>query len=504
MGRISTKRFTFYLVIVMLVASTLFWFRCMELSYPSGIHDQIRRFVNLEDTKSEVDLTVKFLGQSVVPAAAIERLENELTDQLTGNNIRALKTMSSSELDPFIRQDVSDDALDDYLDKEHCASSGLSHYCLFVIHRNGTKKRGVIGRHRLAWIEVDNAEVSNSDTSTLLAHMLLYMTRCKLQYTDLGGKNEYKLLFNLINEDGTRAKSWDFEAIEKEFLDQTTEALNSVLNLTIESQILYHHRLNLEPIYDQKKYYYFPFDMLKDSLNYDSIASRSGLDKSPFETILYFNLFIPSTDHSPLAVQVSPSQYTPAFVDLDFGGFVFHSCDPEDASSTLDLADLRLSFSLFRSQLRQLLGFSEFEYVHVFQNISFYHIPNKKVGFAQWELDCLARHLISKNILEVKKILHAFSLILDRKHVVLEDHIFRLVELSIQSGIASRLQSEKALEHSSRSLWYAKQLESDPDMLPLYTFPTEKTYIVFLPLVMSLPFPAIKYVLEQRRRKNAK
>lgn len=300
--------------------------------------------------------------------------------------------------------------------------------------------------------------------------------------------SRYRLAFSLLNEDassGNNVMSWDIRKGIQEHIQPLLDALKSLHNFTIESQVQYYAPLE--------------FDLTSsDGLSHEDLtvfvnsAEWSLSSSASNDPVLHFVLFVPSASHIPLKIAGSNSL---AFLLPQWGGILLYNPPKIAAHPSLTESGLHRSFSTFSTQLVGLLGIPELP--------SDVTRSQEDVGvISEWQLDALTRRRMLETAKGAQDTLRSFIKLanqIDNMPVgedVRDDIVGSLNALEKVYNSASSSLS-RSFAHSAEAFNLASRAFFNPGVLALLYFPTEHTYAVYAPLFASAVIPLFVAVLRE-------
>lgn len=189
----------------------------------------------------------------------------------------------------------------------------------------------------------------------------------------------YQVLFSLMVEDPReRVYGWEIGSALDEWLSPFLHRMDQLSHLEVTTQVQYftapliqphYHHLDAPiqveashqdirpPAEDETKgggYWYYDEEQLPGLIDTTNWQLASTISQAP---ALHHLLFLPAKSHRPLHIHTLNGTLaaTDAFLIPQWGGIVLHQLG-EDSSSQLSSDELEPVLSIFRSQLRDLLG----------------------------------------------------------------------------------------------------------------------------------------------------
>lgn len=226
---------------------------------------------------------------------------------------------------------------------------------------------------------------------------------------------------------------------------------------------------------------------------------------------------------------------TNAFLVPQWGGIAIwnppYEPDLPDSKHHLNISSLAPMFSVFRSQLRTLLGVPELpssisiSNVPPFNDPSSHHDdPISRHRLSPWQIDALLRRRTLENVNGARETLESIVKLVHQirnmpvKANVREDVVGALdaleqlrpyiPSLAPSSPPTSKkaLSLEDALLHSSEAYTKASRAFFSPDMLAMLYFPNEHIFAVYTPLFLPVAVPLVVLTLKEfaawRRQRN--
>lgn len=290
---------------------------------------------------------------------------------------------------------------------------------------------------------------------------------------------------------------WDFASLEANFLDAFVTALEPVLKLTVDSQVLLHG--NIAPITHRGRnaanqtIHYVKSDELANFIGRTDFNVESPFASSTIELLAY----IPPGHQSPLFVgEKSKQSVDDSFIVPGWGAVCIvnePSANGTDNNQSinndplvmLDSKTVHDLFERFASQLRIIFGLSD--------------TPLSDDGsiLAQWETDALIQRFLHVHAQHANKTLHSlYELIQSTPHMPVHQHIADRCQMVIdrlRAAHASCLISDWRAcgrHYRAASLWSSRAFY-DPSMLPMLHFPSEHMYAVYAPFFAPIVLPVL-------------
>lgn len=181
------------------------------------------------------------------------------------------------------------------------------------------------------------------------------------------------------------------------------------------------------------------------------------------------------------------------------------------------MSSLTPVFSVFRSQLRTLLGVPTLPSSIVISNLSSSHQnePFAHHGLSPWQIDALLRIRTLENVNNARETLESIVKLLHQiqnmpvKTNVREDVVGALDALerlrpyipsltrSSSRMLSGELSLERSLLHSSEAYTKASRAFFSPDMLAMLYFPSEHIFAVYTPLFLPVAVPLVALALKE-------
>ncbi|KAL9271584.1 GPI transamidase component PIG-S-like protein [Drosera capensis] len=422
----------------------------------------------------------------------------------------------------------SDELVDELLDSTLSGGNKCGRDCgkvYTVVIVNGDKKvRTVVGKHRHGWIVGNiSLEAAAKKVAEMFVNVFENGGRKERsihgEFMPVGADGSIVLSFNLLNADPNDwIYEWDFERAEEILLAPVVEALAPIVNISVESQILYHTPKSFFSHWDDEKGSYIfstqdlPFFVNSNEWHLDTSVAAGGRSK-----VLHIVIYVPSAKECPLLLQLPDGEVskTNSFISPMWGGVIIWN--PSDCSRTSDIEyslrhtipfpDLVEVFEVFMGQLRQLFGLgSESVYVGTPGSVNF--LPSER-GFTEWELDVLSWQHTCFNLQSCATTLGSLSrLVQSLPRMIIIDEIGKQVKFSLQeANLAQGNASLGICDASAVSSRQARSLAEDaflhPSIMSVSYYSFEHCFAVyspfFLPVLLHVVIAAIK---EGRRYKQ--
>ncbi|GAB2210282.1 hypothetical protein Droror1_Dr00015545 [Drosera rotundifolia] len=339
------------------------------------------------------------------------------------------------------------------------------------------------------------------------------------EFMPVGADGSMVLSFNLLNANPNDwIYEWDFKRAEEILLAPLVEALAPIVNISVESQILYHTPKSFFSHWDDEKGSHIfstqdlPFFVNSNEWHLDTSVAAGGRSE-----VLHIVIYVPSAKECPLLLQLPDGEVskTNSFISPMWGGVIIWN--PSDCSRTSDIEyslrhtipfpDLVEVFEVFMGQLRQLFGLgSESVYAGSPGSVNF--LPSER-GFTEWELDVLSRQHTCFNLQSCATTLGSLSrLVQSLPRMIIIDEIGKQVKFSLQeANLAQDNASLGIYDASAVSSRQARSLAEDaflhPSIMSVSYYSFEHCFAVyspfFLPVLLHVVIAAIK---EGRRYKQ--
>ncbi|KAI5116254.1 hypothetical protein M0805_009538 [Coniferiporia weirii] len=373
---------------------------------------------------------------------------------------------------------------------------------------SGVYRVSVDGELNGAHLEERHLTVGTKSVSSQDIPELITDTLTNLLFADFGRQDQqvmqyaprYRLAFSLMNEDagsGNSPLGWDVKAAIERDIKPVLQRLSALHNFTIESQVQFFAPLAFKPIELEKGGFGLTQEQLTVFVNSEEWTLSSSISNDP---VLHFIVFVPSATRRHLRILDNnglPTAST-AFIIPQWGSIFI--CNPEKLSHTsLSPRDLRLSFSVFRTQLLKLLGIPPLPAgVHTREALS------------DWQLDSLLRQRAYENAKGSKDTLSSIVSLVSQIEGMpvgkdVTDDVRDALDALDKMYKVARESPRLALHYSARALTRASRAFFNPGMLALLYFPPEHNVAVYTPLLAPVTVPLLAAVLREiknRRRQR--
>ncbi|PWA38579.1 GPI transamidase component PIG-S-related protein [Artemisia annua] len=416
----------------------------------------------------------------------------------------------------------NDEVFDEYLGSVLGESGG---YTIVVVNRGeggGDGVRAVVGKYRHGWIVGSGMEIKVVAERVAEMFVEVFVRGVKEdgsvegEFMPVGADGRMVLSFNLLNADPRDwVYDWDFNEVDEKLLSPTLEALSPIANISVESQVLYHTPKSSYSYWDaeQESYVFstknLPFFVNSNEWHLDTSIAAGGRSK-----ILQFVVYIPSADESPLRLQLPNGEIsmTNGFISPTWGGVVVlnpnNSLDNKDSlhplRRKLSPQELNQVFEVFMGQLRQLFGLkSTGFYKSAFGTIT---LLGSERGFAQWELDALARQHARYNLHQCGTTLGSLSrLVQSLPRMIIKDEIGKQVKFSLEAAkLAKENASQGFYDASVAASRHARSLAEDaffhPSVMSVSYYSFEHMFAVYSPFFLPLSLHLILAVVREIKR----
>ncbi|KAK8506051.1 hypothetical protein V6N12_074110 [Hibiscus sabdariffa] len=356
----------------------------------------------------------------------------------------------------------------------------------------GGSERAVVGKHRHAWMVVDDG--SEVEVAVVkVAELLVKLNADPLDWV----------------------YDWDFEKIDDTLLAPMIEALGPVANISVESQVLYHTPKASFSYWNHKLESYvfstrdLPFFVNSNEWHLDTSIAAGGRSK-----ILQFAVYVPSAKECPLLLQLPNGEIskTNGFISPMWGGVIVwnpQGClkDSEfepSAKNIIPIQDLENMFEVFIGQFRQLFGFKSAN-VYAGASGDWNLLPSER-GFTEWELEVLSRQQTCFNLHSCATTLGSLSrLVQSLPRMIIMDEIGKQVKFSLEAAkLALSNASSGVHESSAASSSQARSLAEDaffhPSIMSVSYYSFEHCFAVYSPFFLPVSMHVVLAALREFRR----
>ncbi|XP_057964840.1 uncharacterized protein LOC131155610 isoform X1 [Malania oleifera] len=418
--------------------------------------------------------------------------------------------------------DENDDERVDELLNDALGSCAGRVYSVVVVNKGEQEIRAVVGKHRHGWIvgSVLEPVAMVSRVAETFVKVFVYGGREEEvmhgEFMPVGADGRVVLSFNLLNADPNDwTYDWDFQRVDEILLAPIIEALGAVANISVESQVLYHTPRSSFSYWDNERNSYIfstkdlPFFMNSNEWHLDTSIAAGGRSK-----ILQVVVYIPSAKECPLLLQLPSGEIsiTNAFISPMWGGIIVWNppgClrDLESNFPTMHRfshQELQRVFEVSMGQLRQLFGLKS-DNLYVGASGTAKLLASER-GFAEWELDLLARHHTCFNLISCSTTLGSLSrLVQSLPRMIIMDEIGRQVKFSL---LAAKLaQSNASLgiyDASAVSSRLARSLAEDafshPSVMSVSYYSFEHCFAVYSPFFLPVLLHVLLATVREWRR----
>ncbi|KAG6661031.1 GPI transamidase component PIG-S isoform X1 [Carya illinoinensis] len=431
---------------------------------------------------------------------------------------RNLEDTSSWRCGSMGTTDFSDD---EGVDKALADSLGGKVYSVVVVHGDREEVRAVVGKYRHAWVV---GRVSEAEAVARAAEIFVkvFVNGGKEEglihgeFMPVGADGKIVLSFNLLNSDPQDwVYDWDFQSIDETLLSPVIEALESVANISVESQVLYHTpKSSFSHWDDEQESYIFstkdlPFFVNSNEWHLDTSIAAGGRSK-----ILQIVVYIPSARECPLLLQLPNGEIskTNGFISPMWGGVIVWNpkdCLKDSESQhplrrTISQQDLQKVFEVVMGQFRQLFGLKS-NNVYVGASGTSSLLASER-GFTEWELDVLSRQHTCFNLHSCATTLGSLSrLVQSLPRMIIMDEIGKQVMYSLEAATLARSNASLGLYDSSAvSSRQARYLAEDaffhPSIMSVSYYSFEHCFAVYSPFFLPVSMHVLLAALREWRR----
>ncbi|KAL9275507.1 GPI transamidase component PIG-S-like protein [Drosera capensis] len=431
-------------------------------------------------------------------------------------------SVQKSDFDASLKADeLVDELLDSMLSGGNkCGCDCDIAYTMVVV--NGDEKvRTVVGKHRHGWIVGKiSLEAAAKKVAEVFVNVFENGGRNERsihgEFMPVGADGSIVLSFNLLNADPNDwIYEWDFKRAEEILFAPVVEALAPIVNISLESQILYHTPKSFFSHWDDEKGSYIfstrdlPFFVNSNEWHLDTSVAAGGRSK-----VLHIVIYVPSAKECPLLLQLPDGEVskTNSFISPMWGGVIIWN--PSECSRTSDIEhslrrkipfpDLVEVFEVFMGQLRQLFGLgSKSVYVGMPGSVNF--LPSER-GFTKWELDVLSRQHTCFNLQSCATTLGSLSrLVQSLPRMIIIDEIGKQVKFSLQeANLAQGNASLGIYDASAASSRQARSLAEDaflhPSIMSVSYYSFEHCFAVYSPFFLPVLLHVVIAAIKERRR----
>ncbi|KAI4356378.1 hypothetical protein L6164_000405 [Bauhinia variegata] len=403
-----------------------------------------------------------------------------------------------------------------------CSESGFGGkvYSVLVVNGEG-EVRTVVGKYRHAWIL---GSVSAAEAVSRIAEIFVKVFvnggkdegSIHGEFMPVGADGRIVLSFSLLNADPRdRIYDWDFDIIDKTFLQPMIEALQPVADIAVESQVLYHTPKSSFSFWDDKHGSHIfstkdlPFFVNSNEWHLDTSIAAGGRSK-----ILQFVVYIPSSKECPLQLELPNGEIskTNGFISPMWGGAVVwnpQNC-PNDSESLhpvrqmISPQDLQKVTEVLMGQLRQIFGLkSDNLYVGLSGSST---LLGSERGFTEWELDVLFRQHTCFNLGSCATTLGSLSrLVQSLPRMIIMDEIGKQVKFSLEAAkLAQSNASVGVYDTSALSSKQSRSLAEDaffhPSIMSISYYSFEHCFAVYSPFFLPVSMHVLMGALVEWKR----
>ncbi|KAI9228015.1 MAG: phosphatidylinositol-glycan biosynthesis class S protein-domain-containing protein [Piptocephalis tieghemiana] len=317
----------------------------------------------------------------------------------------------------------------------------------------------------------------------------------------------YQVLFSLMVEDPReRVYGWEIGSALDEWLSPFLHRMDQLSHLEVTTQVEASHQDIRPPAEDETKgggYWYYDEEQLPGLIDTTNWQLASTISQAP---ALHHLLFLPAKSHRPLHIHTLNGTLaaTDAFLIPQWGGIVLHQLG-EDSSSQLSSDELEPVLSIFRSQLRDLLGVQALQAPRLEDNTHVVIRDAGQEGITGWEEDRMLRMRMVETLKKAAGTLASLSRsVQSLEHMPVQDAILHRVEEALtlmhQACDASE-QGEvaEAFQASSKAFILSEEAFFDKDMVAMLYFPDEHKYAVYMPLFIPIAVPLLLALVQEAR-----
>ncbi|RKP15087.1 phosphatidylinositol-glycan biosynthesis class S protein [Piptocephalis cylindrospora] len=324
----------------------------------------------------------------------------------------------------------------------------------------------------------------------------------------------YQVLFSLMVEDPReRVYGWDIGTALDEWLSPFLRRLGHTSHLEITTQVQYFTTPLIQPYYQgqsnstseqahSKEYWYYEEGQLPGLIDTTNWQLASTISQAP---ALHLLLFLPAKAHRPLHIHTHGGGIlaeTDAFLIPQWGGIVLHQLE-ENTSPQLSSTELEPVLSIFRSQLRDLLGVQPLKAPGLEGDAQIIIKEAGEEGITGWEEDRMLRMRMVETMRKAASTLGSLSRsVQSLEHMPVQDAIRYRVEEALEWMHKACDASEEgrvaeAFQASSKAFVLSEEAFFDKDMVAMLYFPDEHKYAVYMPLFIPIAVPLLLALVQE-------
>ena len=384
--------------------------------------------------------------------------------------------------------------------------------------------RWYMGQHHHAFHLLPSLEATSfppifPKLTALLTHLLSFHDTASSDSRRLPYHPSYRLSFSLLtSRPQPWTYSWDFAAIEREWLTPFLNATSRALSLSIDSQSL--------QFFDLAPSSASPHTVTQEDL-VDLVGRMGWMVASPLvQHSVELVAYIPEKSRRPLRVRAMDGSEVEAFTVPGWGGLAIVNDVDDDAEGKEDRgsgeavrelhpAAVEGAMGHLMALVRVMLGLADEVYPGSLSSSasssSFALLPSRSC-IAEWERTALFARFLSLSLQSALHDLRALVNLVDTvPHMPVDDLIAQQVQSSIQQAAIARAHCadgrwQQCGEAAQRCSVLAHDAFFAESLLPSLYFPEEHTYAVYAPLFVPIGLTLLKALVtrltEWRKRRR--
>ncbi|KAI4341591.1 hypothetical protein MLD38_026298 [Melastoma candidum] len=381
--------------------------------------------------------------------------------------------------------------------------------------------RSIVGKFKHAWI-FGTVTVEEAVASTVEIFVKVFSNGgndnglVPGEFMPVGADGSIVLSFNLLNADPhSWVYDWDFNRIEEDMISSIVQGLKSIADISVESQVLHYTPKSSYSYWDDKHESNIfstsdlPFFVNSNEWHLDTSVAAGGRSK-----ILHFVVYIPSAKECPLKLQLADGTIseTNGFISPMWGGVTvwnpLHCSHDKESHPRIFRKilpqDLEKIFEVLVGQIRQLFGLKSDEIFIGATSRSRMLASNK--GFAEWELDFLARQHTCFNLNSCASTLGSLSrLVQSLPRMIIIDKIGKQVKHSVEAAKNAETQvSSGSFDAAAASSKQARSLAEDaffdPSITSISYYSFEHCFAVYSPFFLPVTLHVVLAALREMKR----
>lgn len=398
----------------------------------------------------------------------------------------------------------------------------------FTQENSPLTSRAVIGKYRHAWYlrSTEDSLITDEEISLMSNIVVSFFmngglyddsSEMPMEESDetlpLAADGKAILSFSLLNaEPSDWIYDWNFNDLEKRYLEPILQAMQPVADLKVESQVLYYTPSTARSMWEPslKKHVVLferlPFFVNANEWHLDTSSAAAGRSK-----VLHFAIYIPPAMECPLHLkhQDGSLSETNGFTSPGWGGVVILNPDRWNKKANgsmqhLTLEEMQPVMNVIIAQIRVLFGLAAAP--SVYNKEKFLCIPAINTAFSDWELDILLRRRAAADVASFASTLRSLShLVQSLPNMVIKEEIGDQVRSSLTAAADAEHSASSGLYHGAaeaarKARSWAEEAFFQPSIMSLLYLPLEHHFAIYTPFFVPVLLHTVLAAFKEFKR----